>query len=151
MRNNNQGTTSLKYHLRDYGKNYCPFPDIESVKEWLIEMKRQGEYLKTLHLSLKKEWYNMIESGIKTEEYREIKPFWCKRLIHDYDESMEEFGAIIFDDKNFKQYDVVKFSYGYTKRTMTFEIENISVGYGNKEWGAPDNIVFIIKLGKRIE
>jgi hypothetical protein len=32
---------------------------------------------------------------------------------------------------------------------MTFEIENISVGYGNKEWGAPDNIVFIIKLGKR--
>jgi hypothetical protein len=106
---------------------------------------------KTLHLSLKKEWYNMIESGIKTEEYREIKPFWCKRLIHDYDESMEEFGAIIFDDKNFKQYDVVKFSYGYTKRTMTFEIENISVGYGNKEWGAPDNIVFIIKLGKKAE
>ena len=106
---------------------------------------------KTLHLSLKKEWYNMIEYGIKTEEYREIKPFWCKRLIHDYDESMEEFGAIIFDDKNFKQYDVVKFSYGYTKRTMTFEIESISVGYGNKEWGAPDNIVFIIKLGKKVE
>lgn len=148
---NNQGTTSLKYHLRDYGKNYCPFPDIDSVKEWLIEMKKQGEYLKILHLSLKKEWYNMIESGIKTEEYREIKPFWCKRLIHDYDESMEEFGAIIFDDKNFKQYDVVKFSYGYTKRTMTFEIESISVGYGKREWGAPDNIVFIIKLGKRIE
>ena len=151
MKKNNQGTTSLKYHLKDYGKNYSPFPDIESVKEWLIEMRKQGEYLRTLHLSLKKEWYNMIESGIKTEEYREIKPFWCKRLIHDYDESMEEFGAIIFDDKNFKQYDRVKFSYGYTKRTMTFEIENISVGYGNKEWGAPDNIVFIIKLGKKFE
>lgn len=151
MKKNNQGTTSLKYHLKDYGKNYSPFPDIESVKEWLIEMRKQGEYLRTLHLSLKKEWYNMIESGIKTEEYREIKPFWCKRLIHDYDESMEEFGAIIFDDKNFKQYDRVKFSYGYTKRTMTFEIENISVGYGNKEWGAPDNIVFIIKLGKKVE
>lgn len=151
MKNNNQGTTSLKYHLKDYGKNYSPFPDIESVKEWLIEMRKQGEYLRTLHLSLKKEWYNMIESGIKTEEYREIKPFWCKRLISDYDESMEGFGAIIFDDKNFKQYDVVKFSYGYTKRTITFEIENISVGYGNKEWGAPDKIVFIIKLGKRVE
>ena len=148
---NNQGTTSLKYHLKDYGKNYSPFPDIESVKEWLTEMRRQGEYLRTLHLSLKKEWYNMIESGIKTEEYREIKPFWCKRLIHDYDEAMEEFGAIIFDEKNFKQYDVVKFSYGYTKRTMTFEIENISVGYGNEDWGAPGEPVFIIKLGNRIE
>ena len=148
---NQQGTTSSKYWIRDHGKNFSPFPDIESVEEWLIEMRRQREYLRTLHLSLKKEWYNMIESGIKTEEYREIKPFWCKRLIHDYDESMEEFGAIIFDNKNFKQYDVVKFSYGYTKRTMTFEIENISVGYGNKKWGAPDNIVFIIKLGKRVE
>ena len=148
---NQQGTTSSKYWIRDHGKNFSPFPDIESVKEWLTEMRKQREYLRTLHLSLKKEWYNMIESGIKTEEYREIKPFWCKRLIHDYDECMEEFGAIIFDDKNFKQYDVVKFSYGYTNRTMTFEIENISVGYGNKEWGAPDNIVFTIKLGKRVE
>lgn len=148
---NQQGTTSSKYWIRDHGKNFSPFPDIESVKEWLNEIRKMRKYSKTLHLSLKKEWYNMIESGIKTEEYREIKPFWCKRLIHDYDEAMEEFGVIIFDDKNFKQYDVVKFSYGYTKRTMTFEIENISVGYGNKEWGAPDNIVFIIKLGKRVE
>ena len=151
MKNNNQGTTSLKYYVRDCGKNYCPFPDIESVKEWLIEMRRQGEYLRTLQLSLKKEWYNMIESGIKTEEYREIKPFWCKRLIHDYDESMEEFGAIIFDNKNFKQYDRIKFTYGYTKKYMVFECNGIDVGIGNSEWGAPNKPVFIIKLGKRVE
>ena len=36
--------------------------------------------MKTLHLPLKKEWYNMIESGIKTEEYREVKPYWEKRM-----------------------------------------------------------------------
>ena len=53
MKNNIQGTTSLKYHLKDYGKNYSPFPDIESIKEWLTEMRRQGEYLRTLHLPLK--------------------------------------------------------------------------------------------------
>ena len=106
---------------------------------------------KTLHLSLKKEWYNMIESGIKTEEYREIKPFWCKRLIHDYDEAMEEFGAIIFDDKNFKQYDRIKFTYGYTKKYMVFECNGIDVGIGNPNWGASDKPVFIIKLGKRVE
>lgn len=28
-----------------------------------------------LDLPLKKEWYEMIENGIKTEEYREIKPY----------------------------------------------------------------------------
>lgn len=47
-------------------------------------------------------------------------------------------------------YTHVKFSYGYTKRTMTFEIESITIGKGNPEWGAPTEEVFIIKLGKRV-
>ena len=36
--------------------------------------------MKILELPLKKEWYNMIESGEKREEYREIKQYWQKRL-----------------------------------------------------------------------
>ena len=36
-----------------------------------------------LHLTLKRKWYEMVASGIKTEEYREIKPYWEKRLL-DY-------------------------------------------------------------------
>ena len=28
--------------------------------------------MKLLHLTLKAQWYNMIEQGVKTEEYREI-------------------------------------------------------------------------------
>lgn len=51
---------------------------------------------------------------------------------------------------NLYKYDAVKFSYGYTKRTMTFEINSIAVGNGNSSWGAPTEIVFIIKLGKRV-
>jgi hypothetical protein len=90
-----------------------------------------------LHLPLKSEWYNLIESGIKTEEYREIKPYWIKRLC--------------ITDSNFKHYDKVKFSYGYTKKTMTFLIEKISKGKGKKEWGAMDDEVFIITLGNRVE
>ena len=31
---------------------------------------------KTLYLPLKAKWYDMIESGEKEEEYREIKPYW---------------------------------------------------------------------------
>jgi len=33
--------------------------------------------MKTLTLSLNKQWFDMIKSGEKKEEYREIKPFWC--------------------------------------------------------------------------
>ncbi len=36
----------------------------------------------TLYLPLKAKWYKMIESGEKTEEYREIKPYWCDRILH---------------------------------------------------------------------
>lgn len=86
--------------------------------------------LKILHLPLKAKWYKMIESGVKTEEYREIKPYWTKRFINGCSH--------------------VKFSYGYTKRTMTFEVVSITIGKGKPEWGAPVEDVFKIKLGKRI-
>lgn len=33
-----------------------------------------------LHLTLKKKWFDMISQNIKLEEYREIKPYWEKRL-----------------------------------------------------------------------
>ena len=38
--------------------------------------------MKTLYLPLKKEWYEMIEAGIKKEEYREESPYWRRRLIN---------------------------------------------------------------------
>lgn len=101
--------------------------------------------MKTLHLPLKAKWYEMIESGVKTEEYREIKPYWIDRItdvVPDY-----ELGKYVNKAKPFTH---VKFSYGYTKRTMTFEIESITIGKGKPEWGAPTEDVFIIKLGKRV-
>lgn len=121
--------------------------------------------MKTLHLPLKKQWYEMIESGVKTEEYREIKTYWEKRLL-EYDKminfikkNMNEiivrrvlnYPLIDFAKVFSKGYKYVRFSYGYTKRTMTFEIERITIGKGKPEWGSPiDKDVFIIKLGKRL-
>jgi hypothetical protein len=106
----------------------------------------QIQKAKTLHLPLKAKWYELIESGVKTEEYRECKPYWNKRLMrlvwNFADDSLCEIP---------RKFDAVKFSYGYTKRTMTFKLEHIYIGKGRKEWGAPDNDVFIIKLGRRIE
>lgn len=74
----------------------------------------------------------MIVNGTKREEYRDIKPFWVKRLIND--------------DGTFKDYTHVRFRYGYSKKTMLFKIENIRIGRGNPEWGAPEFDVFIIKF-----
>lgn len=113
--------------------------------------------MKILDLPLKAKWYKMIESGVKTEEYREIKPYWEKRLLN-YKAIKANARGIAFK-KYFlglkfdacvefpRGYTHVRFRYGYTKRTMLREIESIRFGYGNPEWGAPkDEQVFIIKL-----
>lgn len=99
---------------------------------------------KTLHLVLKKKWWDMIDSGVKTEEYRDIKPYYKKRLGGLI---LDEFGYVF---AGFRHYDYVCFHKGYTANTMTFEIESISFGKGKPEWGAPKEEVFIIKLGKRL-
>ena len=33
-----------------------------------------------LKLTVKKEWFDLIKSSKKQEEYREIKPYWVERL-----------------------------------------------------------------------
>lgn len=37
--------------------------------------------MKNLQLSLKTKWFEMTKSGIKTEDYREITPYWTNRLF----------------------------------------------------------------------
>ena len=88
----------------------------------------------------------MIESGVKTEEYREIKPYWCKRIVGE--NSISVSGVLM--EKYEYPFTHVKFSYGYTKKNMTFEIDSIKIGKGKTEWGAPAEDVFKIKLGKRL-
>lgn len=124
-----------------------------------------------LDLPLKKEWYEMIESGIKKEEYREIKPYWCNRLLYSYPLGIKCYEGHMFDcvtETNIENplchsykylinkygtraYTHIRFRYGYTKRTMLFELKGITIGKGKTEWGAPeDKEVFILKLGDRI-
>ena len=87
--------------------------------------------MKILDLVLKGKWFDMIKNGPKREEYREIKPYWAKRI-----------------EKN--KYTHVKFRRGYTNQSIMFSIENITTGKGNTDWGAPvDEEVFIIKLSDK--
>lgn len=99
--------------------------------------------MKTLDLVLKKKWYDMIDSGEKTEEYREIKPYWFNRFMFLNEEDVYEF----------HRFEKVVFHLGYSKNrpSMTFEIRSIETGEGKEEWGAEKYIeYYIIKLGKRL-
>ena len=98
--------------------------------------------MKVLNLTLKKKWFDMIASGEKREEYREVKKYWIDRLYawgNMYD-APREFHA-------------VKFRNGYSKNAPTILVEwiNTEVGKAKPEWS--DNWqgeVFIIKLGEII-
>jgi hypothetical protein len=118
---------------------------------------------KTLHLSLKKKWFDMIDSGEKTEEYREIKQYWSSRLLwHEYakevtcinslkdaihQNSEDPFGSGVFR----KHYEFVEFRNGYAKNAPTITVECLGITYGEAKPEWSDNWqgdVFIIKLGK---
>lgn len=48
------------------------------MDKYLSEAKKM-----VLTLTVSKEWFDMIVSGEKNEEYREIKPYWVARLFHN--------------------------------------------------------------------
>ena len=105
----------------------------------------------TLHLVLIGKWYDMIESGEKTEEYREMKQYWLKRILGVSTPSLPVLTLIALQISKQSKFERVCFHRGYTNRTMIFEIKDISIGKGKAPWGAPvDKKVIIIKLGNRI-
>ena len=130
---------------------------------------------KTLHLVLKRKWWEMIESGEKKEEYRDFTPFYVKRLCDNpcFNKQGEIIERKIIDKWTLdackkrgidlktawvngniipKDYSSVTFHFGYTNKTMTYSVKDISVGEGRTEWGAESGKeYFIIKLGERID
>ena len=102
--------------------------------------------MRVLHLTLKKKWFDMILAGEKKEEYRELKKYWHRRFICSVMSKEDE------DIISYKEFDYVIFKNGYQKNspTASFKFEGIAVGTGRVEWGAPNNLCYIIKLGKQI-
>ena len=101
--------------------------------------------MKTLTLSLKKQWFVMIKAGIKKEEYREIKPYYNTRFC-------EPINSRIFypGETGAKTFDRLVFTLGYpkaddTERRLTFKDPKIRIGTGRPEWGAePVKNYFVI-------
>ncbi len=107
--------------------------------------------MKTLHLTLKKKWFDMILSGEKTEEYRETKPYWVARLIVKGSVKQTDTGCEI----TFKNFDKVHFYNGASPSlkypNFIIEFKGVSFGKAKPEWS--DNAqgdFFVIKLGNVI-
>ena len=108
-------------------------------------------HVDTLHLVLKGKWYDMIASGEKTEEYREAKPYWIKRILDDSSSKLLRAASIPLLFSLRSKYERVCFHRGYTSQTMIFEIKDVLYDMGKVAWGAPvSKTVIIIKLGNRI-
>ena len=119
---------------------------------------------KTLHLVLKRKWWDMIASGEKKEEYRDANHYWAIRLLDrqyrwysqniDYPNDFIDWLCfrLTHNDIAFRSYENVCFHLGYTNTTMTFLIAYFALSMGKEEWGAePGRYYFTIKLGERIE
>lgn len=83
-----------------------------------------------LTLPITRKWFDMILSGEKTEEYREVKPYYDSRFrrLFDMDESNNPTGL---DEQP------ILFRNGYSHTSPSFTaICTLSKGEGRTEWGA---------------
>lgn len=115
--------------------------------------------MKTLHLNLKRKWFDMILSGEKKEEYREVKIHWIRQLLKPPFSNMNgnlfdvEFDLATTGPNIFKNFDTITFSNGYAKNRdqFTIELKGIDVKTGKPELGAEEGKkYFVLSLGEII-
>ena len=83
---------------------------------------------KVLHLNLYRKYFDQILKGEKTIEYREVTPYWSKRLEG-------------------RHYDVIQFRNGYAKIAPVMIVEFKSMDIDNDVQGTR----YAIELGKILE
>jgi hypothetical protein len=112
--------------------------------------------MKVLHLTLKKKWFDMIASGEKKEEYRDLKSYWASRLVQVYDSHPRKdeswhWKGLRLGMLEPVHFDVVTFRNGYSPSspTITLKLIDITIWSGKYEWGAePGKKYFVIRLGE---
>lgn len=112
----------------------------------------------------------MILSGEKKEEYREIKPYWAKRLLYKIEFPwggyMSAWKDIVNGDYEcrgwqnttgqapiWENFDTITFRNGYSSNApeMTVKFRGLYIGTGKTKWGAEDGKkYFVIQLGEII-
>ena len=90
-----------------------------------------------LILPIKAKWYDMIESGIKKEEYREIKPYYTTRyqtigLLNENGLPTEKTTEVILRN-----------GYSATSRQMIVTV-SLEIKQGNTAWGAKEGVEYYV-------
>lgn len=109
-----------------------------------------------LTLPIKKKWFDMILSGKKKEEYREIKPYYETRFTN-------LFGVIFYGRTFVKRLETgssgcakddmqaIRFRNGYCKNSPSFVARcTLSIGTGKEKWGAEKGKEYFILTVRKI-
>lgn len=82
-----------------------------------------------LVLPIKKLWFDKILYGEKTEEYREIKPYYTTRFAN--------IGLLNIGGRPTNSKVWIIFRNGYSSKSPSFEaLCQLSIGLGRTDWGA---------------
>lgn len=94
-----------------------------------------------LVLSVRKKWFDLIKSGEKKEEYRELSMYWRKRLG-------QKAGY-------YKGHKFIEFRNGYGRNVPNFKVEllGIEISTPNPKWvddeiGDKCQNCFVLRLGR---
>lgn len=83
-------------------------------------------------LPIKKKWFDMIATGVKKEEYREINSYYTIRFEN------------VFKNKEIAE---IKLRNGYSKKSKTLVCCcSIKTGRGKEEWGAVKNKKYYVLI-----
>ena len=114
-----------------------------------------------LILPIKKKWFDMILSGEKKQEYREIKPYYTKRfqkIIAPYYLDKDDFWDRQWKEEcrvGWYQTDLfpVLFRNGYSSGSPFFMAKVcLLIGKGRTEWGAePDKECYVLEIKEIID
>lgn len=100
--------------------------------------------MEILYLKVKKRYFDLIREGIKKEDYREIKPFWKKRLLNRKDLT------------KFRTFDAVHIQNGYMRGSpwVLLKFTEITIKKPRPEWapGFPsEHETFAVGFGEVID
>lgn len=95
-----------------------------------------------LILPIKKKWFEMIKSGEKKEEYREIKSYWTSRFLGK-ELDFEDLPKVCLSQC--EPILTVVFRNGYRADSPKIKCKcRLKIGKGKEEWGAEPNKEYYI-------
>lgn len=115
----------------------------------------------TIHLPIKREWFDMILSGEKKEEYRSLTNYWSRRLTnHHIDSIKEDYGVpcehvyVTINVKTKEGRTTVTLTNGYSSDSprIVVELTGLKIKQPNLAWCPPDTegLWFALGLGRVI-